>query len=167
VVANQDFLIPNGTFIIELILFLLVLGIIRRYVLPPLTKVMSERQEQLRRAAAESEESEELLRRAEQTYRAKIDEARQESRSLIEQATRAGEEARAEMAARAKKQYDQAMAAAAADIERAARRANEELAGQVADLVADATARALGRPVDPELRQALAAEAGRGAESHV
>ena len=166
-VASENFLVPNGTFIIELVLFLMVLGVLTKFVLPPITKAMAERQEQLRKASEEAEEGEDLLKQAEREYRTKIDEARQQSRALIEQATRAGEQLRTEMQARAKQEYDQAMAEASADIERATRRATEELQRQVADLVVEASSKALGREVDPELRRTLADEAVAGAESHV
>ncbi len=166
-VASENFLVPNGTFIIELVLFLVVLGVMTRFVLPPITKAMAERREQLRKATEEAEEGEDLLKESERIYRAKIDEARQESRSLIEQATRAGEQVRAEMQSRAKHEYDQAMAQASADIERATRQATEELQRQVADLVVETTRKALGREVDPELRRSLVGEAAAGAESHV
>ena len=34
-IADSNFLIPNATLIVELIVFLIVLGVIRKYVLPP------------------------------------------------------------------------------------------------------------------------------------
>src|SRR5580693_2300212 len=46
--ANSNFLIPNGTFIVVLIAFILVLGFIGRSVVPYLNKLLTERQEQIR-----------------------------------------------------------------------------------------------------------------------
>ena len=42
---QQQLLIPNFTFVLELVAFLLVLGFLAKYVLPPLRKVMNERAE--------------------------------------------------------------------------------------------------------------------------
>ena len=46
--ATSNFLVPNGTLIVELIAFLIVLAVIGKYVLPPLNKAMTARQEQIR-----------------------------------------------------------------------------------------------------------------------
>ena len=39
-IASSNFLIPNGTLIVELVAFLIVLGVIGKYVLPPLNKAL-------------------------------------------------------------------------------------------------------------------------------
>ena len=44
----SNFLVPNGTFIAELVLFIIVLGFIAAFVLPPIMKVMRERDETIR-----------------------------------------------------------------------------------------------------------------------
>src|ERR1022692_2277931 len=49
--ATNNFLIPNGTFIVVLLAFLLVLGVIGRYVLPVLNKALTERQAKLKAEA--------------------------------------------------------------------------------------------------------------------
>jgi hypothetical protein len=35
---NSNFLVPDGTFIAEIIAFLIILGIIAKYILPPLNQ---------------------------------------------------------------------------------------------------------------------------------
>ena len=67
----SNFLVPNGTFIVVLIAFILVVTVITRYVLPPLNKVLSERQEQIRgeleaadKAKADAEAEVAVARRA-------------------------------------------------------------------------------------------------------
>ena len=42
------FLLPNGTFFIELIVSLVLLFLIYKYVLPPINKALTERQEKIR-----------------------------------------------------------------------------------------------------------------------
>ena len=46
--ATSNFLVPNGTFIVVLIAFIIVLYVITKYVLPPLNAALTERQEQIR-----------------------------------------------------------------------------------------------------------------------
>ena len=38
------FLLPNGTFLVELAVLLIILWLTKRYIVPPLTKAMEERQ---------------------------------------------------------------------------------------------------------------------------
>ena len=39
-----NFLIPNGTFVVELVIFLVVLGVVAKWILPPLKAVSETRQ---------------------------------------------------------------------------------------------------------------------------
>ena len=48
---------PNATFIAELVAFLLILGILGRYVLPPVQKAMHDRQEIIRKQLDDAEEA--------------------------------------------------------------------------------------------------------------
>ena len=57
--GQSNFLIPNGTFFFVLLIFLIVLGVIAKWVVPPISKVLHEREEMVhktvednRRAAA-------------------------------------------------------------------------------------------------------------------
>lgn len=47
--GGNNFLLPNGTFFVELIIFLLVLFVIWRFVLPPVQKAMADRHDTLQR----------------------------------------------------------------------------------------------------------------------
>jgi len=55
--GGNVFLIPNATFFVELMIFLLVLGVVWRYVVPPVKRAMQERQEMIRRQIEESEQT--------------------------------------------------------------------------------------------------------------
>ncbi len=164
--VNNNFLIPNGTFVVELVLFVIVLFVMARFVLPPISRTIAERQANIKGAHEEAEEGHELLRRTEEEYRATIAQARQEARGRMEEATRAGEEVREEMRRQAREEYDRQIAAAAAQIEEATRQASEQLRAQLPDLVVDTTQRVLRRDLTPELQRALADEATTGAQTH-
>ena len=49
-----NFLIPNGTFVVELVIFLVVLGVIAKWILPPLQEVSETRQSRIDTAVGES-----------------------------------------------------------------------------------------------------------------
>ena len=48
-VAADNFLVPNATFIVELIIFAIILWLLGKYVLPPINRRDAERQEAIRR----------------------------------------------------------------------------------------------------------------------
>ena len=47
--GQSNFLIPNGTFFFVLIIFLIVLGVIGKWVVPPISKVLHERDDMVTR----------------------------------------------------------------------------------------------------------------------
>jgi F-type H+-transporting ATPase subunit b len=84
--AAGNFLVPNGTFIAELIAFLLILAILYRYVVPIVQKAMRDRQEMIRKQVEESEEASRRLAEANQRYREALNEARNEAAEIRETA---------------------------------------------------------------------------------
>ena len=50
VAATSNFLIPNATFIAELVAFVIILWIIAKYILPPIRKAMTDRQAMITQA---------------------------------------------------------------------------------------------------------------------
>lgn len=84
VLAQDNFLIPNGTFFVELIIFLVVLWVIWRYVVPPVKRVMQQRQDMVRKQIEESQEASERLAAAERKYSEALDEARTEAAKIRE-----------------------------------------------------------------------------------
>jgi F-type H+-transporting ATPase subunit b len=86
VVAEGNFLVPDATFIAELVAFLIILGILGKYVLPPIQKAMRERQELIRKQVEDSEEAKTKLAEAERAYQNALNEARTEAAQIRENA---------------------------------------------------------------------------------
>jgi F-type H+-transporting ATPase subunit b len=86
VVASGNFLVPDATFIAELVAFLIILGVLGRYVLPPIQKAMRERQELIRKQVEDSEEAKTKLAEAERAYQNALNEARTEAAQIRENA---------------------------------------------------------------------------------
>jgi F-type H+-transporting ATPase subunit b len=84
--AASNFLVPNATFIAELVAFLIILAILWRYVLPPLQKVMTERQNTIRQQIEDAEKAREKLAEAEAAYQSALIEARTEAAQIRENA---------------------------------------------------------------------------------
>ena len=55
--GDSNFLIPNATFIAELVAFAILLWLLNKYVLPPLTKAMTDRQDLIDRQIKDSVEA--------------------------------------------------------------------------------------------------------------
>jgi F-type H+-transporting ATPase subunit b len=135
VLASSNFLVPNTTFVFELVAFLLVVGILAKYVLPRLQTLMAERQATIGQALADAETAKQRAAEAESEYRRILDEARVQARSTVDEANRLAEQLRSDRRAQAEEEYQRTVDRATADIEAAARRASEELRRQSADLV--------------------------------
>ena len=86
VIAADNFLLPNWTFVAELVAFVIILGIIARYILPPAQKAMRERQAIIRKQMEDADEAKRKLAEAEKKYQEALNEARTESAQIRENA---------------------------------------------------------------------------------
>jgi F-type H+-transporting ATPase subunit b len=80
--AEGNFLIPNTTFVVELMAFIIVLGVLWRYVIPPVRQAMNARQEMARKLVSDSEEARQLLEKAQTAYETAMANARHEAARL-------------------------------------------------------------------------------------
>jgi F-type H+-transporting ATPase subunit b len=86
VVAEGNFLIPNATFIAEFVAFLLILGILYKYVVPVVQKAMSERQEIIRQQMEDAKQTKANLADAQAEYQRALAEARTQASHIRENA---------------------------------------------------------------------------------
>jgi F-type H+-transporting ATPase subunit b len=124
--AKSIFILPNATYIAELVAFLIILAVIYRYVVPPIAKAMRERQETIRRQLEESQRAREQLASAEEEHRKTLAEARAE-------ATKIREDARKE----SQKIIDETKDRAQVEVDRIRQRGEEELASQRRQVIAE------------------------------
>ena len=74
--AEGNFLLPNGTFFVVLANFLIVLGVIGTFVVPPITKVLKERENMVAKTLADNKKSAEQFAAAQEDYEKAMSEAR-------------------------------------------------------------------------------------------
>jgi F-type H+-transporting ATPase subunit b len=84
--ADNNFLVPNATFIAELIAFLLILFVLGRYVLPRIQGPLRERQKIIEQQMKDSDEARQKLAEAESAYQNALKEARTEAAQIRESA---------------------------------------------------------------------------------
>jgi F-type H+-transporting ATPase subunit b len=100
--AAGNFLIPNMTFVVELAAFIIVLGFLSRYVIPPVQQAVTARQNMARKLVSDRQEAKQLLGKAQTVYQGAMADARREAAQLRAQA----EEQRREIVAGASAEAD-------------------------------------------------------------
>jgi F-type H+-transporting ATPase subunit b len=156
----------NGTVIVELVTFLIMLAILARYVYPEVVKVAEARQraiaEQLKEAEQARTEAEQRLKEAE----AKLNDARKTAQSVIDAATKSGEQLRQELKQKAEEESKRTIEAARKEIEAERERAVQSVRSEVANLVVAATEKVIGETLDDDKHRQLIeraiAEVGSG-----
>src|ERR1700756_3609620 len=87
---TSSFLVPNGTFFFVLAIFLIVLAVIGTFVVPPILKVLRERDAMVAKTAADNKKSVEQFEAAQADYEAAMKEARVQASSFRDNARAEG-----------------------------------------------------------------------------
>ena len=124
--AASNILVPNATFVVELVAFLVVLGVMARFVLPPISRAMHRRQEEIETALDKGRQAERHLMAAQAEYDAQLQRGRRQARLFMERARGQSEQLRQEARQKADEEYDRRVARAQAAIERAVERARKK-----------------------------------------
>lgn len=110
--GGNNFLVPNGTFFVVLAIFLIVLAVIGTWVVPPILKVLRERDAMVAKTAADNKKSAEQFEAAQADYEEAMKEARVRASSYRDNARAEGrkvvEEARAQAEAQVMSTLEQA-----------------------------------------------------------
>jgi F-type H+-transporting ATPase subunit b len=116
--AEGNFLLPNGTFFVVLIIFLIVLGVIGTFVVPPIMKVLNERENMVTKTAADNKKSAEQFTAAREDYEKAMSEARVEASAARDDARADGRKVLDEMRSRAEEQVSATLQDAAEQLKR-------------------------------------------------
>jgi F-type H+-transporting ATPase subunit b len=145
----------NGTVIVELITFLVMLAILARYVYPEVVRLAEARQravaDQLRQAEESRVQAEARLKEAE----AKLDDARKTAQSVIDAAAKSGEQLRQDLRQKADEESRRTVEAARKEIEAERDQAVRSVRSEVAGLVISATEKVIGETLDDKRHRDL------------
>ena len=136
--AESNFLVPNATFFFEL--FAIVLWVLAKWVIPPINKAMTDRQERIRHQFEEMEEATASAKQAEEELRSQMVEARHE-------ASRIREEAREQGASIVTEMREQTQ------LEAERQQVLNQLRGEVGAIAASLAGRIVGESLDDDERQ--------------
>jgi F-type H+-transporting ATPase subunit b len=154
--GTSNFLIPNGTFFFVLIIFLIVLGVIGKWVVPPVSKVLRERDAMVKQTVDDSRKAADQFAAADEDYRAEMAKARGEASKLRDGARAEGRKVLEDMRGRASDEVastlqqadselkDQALSIQP-DLRSSVENLSETLAGRVLGIEINATPSASGR----------------------
>jgi F-type H+-transporting ATPase subunit b len=155
------FLLPNGTFFIELAVSIVLILAIYKWVLPPINKAMEDRQARIRDSLEAADRARADAEAADDERRAVLEEARHQAREIVAQANRTAEQVRVDAQARGQSEYDRILVNAEVEVGLVRQRAVDEAAARLGEIVMDVVERVIGRELSAEAHRDLIDEAAR------
>jgi F-type H+-transporting ATPase subunit b len=152
--AAQNPLLPSWPeFIIGIIVFVIVFGILGKVLLPRVSKVLAEREDAIEGGLNRADEAQAEAQRVLEQYRAQLDDARHEAARLRSEATEQGAQIIAEMRERANAEARRITEAAQSQIEAERQAALQSLRAEVGSLSVELASRIVGESVADTARQ--------------
>ena len=155
VFLDAGLLAINGTLIAEIVAFLLMLGVLARWVYPPIIKAAEARQNQIKQQLEQAETARTEAEARLQAAQEEIQKARIQAGQIIEQANRAAEQIQQEAQEKAKDEARRIVEGASRDIDAERQRAIHAIRLQMADIVTGAVRRIVGESLDGERHRQL------------
>jgi F-type H+-transporting ATPase subunit b len=157
--TGSIFLLPNGTFFVELLVVAIILFLVTKYILPPLNKAMTDRQDKIRSSLEAADQARADAAAAEDERQKVLAAARDQSREIVAAAQATADQVRAEAAGRGQLEYDRIVANAQSEVDAIRQRAIDEASARIGEIVFDLVAKVVGREVDQTAHQDLVREA--------
>jgi F-type H+-transporting ATPase subunit b len=151
--GGGNFLIPNMTFVVELMAFIIVLGVLWRYVIPPVQQAMNARQEMARKLVSDSEQAKQLLEKAQTAYKTAMADARHEAARLRAHAEQQRREIVEGASTEAEAGVAEIMSRGQARAEAERRQAIRQLKTELGNLAVDLAEKILGEALADNQRQ--------------
>lgn len=148
----SNFLVPNGTFFVELFAFAIMVYILAKFVIPPINRAMMARQDAIRTQFAELDEAQDDARKAEAEFKAQIADARKQAAKIREEAHEQGDQIVAEARERASVEAARIMGHGQAQIEAERKQAVASLRAEVGTLATSLASRIVGESLEDDER---------------
>ena len=142
--GTSNFLVPNGTFFVVLIIFLIVLGVIGKWVVPPISKVLRERDAMVKQTVENSREAADQFAAADEDYKAEMATARGEASKLRDGARAEGRKVLEDMRGRASGEVASTLQQASEQLKQQADGIASDLRSSVETLSVKLASRVLG-----------------------
>jgi F-type H+-transporting ATPase subunit b len=154
----SNFLVPNGTFLVSLIAFAILVWIFGKYLIPPINKAMTARQDAIRRQFTELDEAQADARKAEAEYKDQLNDAKHEAARIREEAREHGAQIVQDARDKAQAEADRIIEHAHVQIEADRKSAFSSLRRDVGSLATTLAGRIVGESMDDDERQGRVVE---------
>jgi F-type H+-transporting ATPase subunit b len=141
---TSNFLVPNGTFFFVLAIFLVVLAIIGTWVVPPILKVLRERDAMVHKTQEDNKKAAEQFAAADADYEEAMKEARVQASSYRDNARAEGRKVVDDARARAEQDVMSTLQLAAEELKRERDTVELDLRANVATMSSTLASRILG-----------------------
>ncbi|MBI2588753.1 F0F1 ATP synthase subunit B [Candidatus Saccharibacteria bacterium] len=141
--------------IFQLITFVIVLLIFKRWVLPPLLKTLEDRRRTLEQSLTHAKQTQEALARAEAKAEEIITRARTQADEALTEAKKVAASVIVDAESTAAQRASLIIKEAEAHLKQEHAKLHEELRGELADLVADATEKIIHEKLNPQRDRSL------------
>jgi F-type H+-transporting ATPase subunit b len=146
--GTSNFLIPNGTFFFVLIIFLIVLGVIGKWVVPPVTKVLRERDAMVKQTVEDSRKAADQFTAADEDYLSEMGKARAEASKVRDEARAEGRKILEDMRGRASDEVTSTLQQADSELKEQALSIQTDLRSSLDNLSETLASRVLGVEID-------------------
>jgi F-type H+-transporting ATPase subunit b len=147
--GGNNFLVPNGTFFFVLAIFLVVLGVIGTFVVPPILQVFRERDLMVAKTQADNKKSAEQFAAAQADYEEAMKEARVQASSYRDNARAEGRKVIEDARARAEQEVASTLQVASEQLKQERDAVELDLRTNVGAMSATLASRILGVDVSP------------------
>ncbi len=138
----------TGTLIVQIIVFLILVGFTMKFVWPPIMKAIDERRQKIADGLAAAERGKHDIEIAQKEATKIIRDAREQAAEIVEKANRKHAEIVDAAAGDARKEAERIITSAKADVDQQVQQAKEALRGQVAALAVAGAEKILVRSID-------------------
>ncbi len=146
-------------FIIELVVFFVLIVVIGRRLIPYVNVQMAKTQEKIRVSLEAADQARADAQAADDERHAALEETRRTAQEILAQADRTAEAVRSGAQGRGQTEYERIVGSAEAEVAVARQRAVEEAASRLGEITMDVVERVIGRKVDATAHEDLISEA--------
>lgn len=145
----------NATLLVEFVAFLIMLGILARWVYPRVMIAAEERQNQIKQQLDQAEKAREDAEGRRREAEGQIQQAREQAGQIIDRANRTGERIVQEAQEKAKEEARRIVEAARRDIDTERQKAIQSIREEMADIVGGALTKIVGDSLDGDRHRKL------------
>ncbi len=148
----SNFLVPNATFLVELVAFGIIVWILAKFVIPPVNRAMERRQEAIRDQFAELDDAKDEAHKAEEEYKAQLADARQAANKIREEAREQGNQIVQDAREKAQTEADRIIENGHGQVRAERQQAIASLRAEVGTLATELAGRIVGESLEDDER---------------